>query len=159
MSWQDYVDKQLLASRCVTKAAIAGHDGNLWAKSEGFEVSNRIIRAQLTLRRFIIAITVIITIIVVVLVVVAVIVIVVVVAVVLVSRVRSRTRPAKRKAVEAECAYTGKPKTHRSFQVPRLLSAFFLYCPPWSGGQTVVNISLRAVYIVHTCARIRISCA
>ncbi|KYQ46950.1 Profilin [Trachymyrmex zeteki] len=37
MSWQDYVDKQLLASRCVTKAAIAGHDGNVWAKSEGFE--------------------------------------------------------------------------------------------------------------------------
>lgn len=42
MSWQDYVDKQLLASRCVTKAAIAGHDGNVWAKSEGFEVSSRI---------------------------------------------------------------------------------------------------------------------
>lgn len=40
MSWQDYVDKQLLASRCVTKAAIAGHDGNVWAKSEGFDVSN-----------------------------------------------------------------------------------------------------------------------
>lgn len=39
MSWQDYVDKQLLASRCVTKAAIAGHDGNVWAKSENFEVS------------------------------------------------------------------------------------------------------------------------
>lgn len=39
MSWQDYVDKQLMASRCVTKAAIAGHDGNVWAKSEGFEVS------------------------------------------------------------------------------------------------------------------------
>lgn len=39
MSWQDYVDKQLLASRCVTKAAIGGHDGNVWAKSEGFEVS------------------------------------------------------------------------------------------------------------------------
>lgn len=39
MSWQDYVDKQLLASRCVTKAAIAGHDGNVWAKSEDFEVS------------------------------------------------------------------------------------------------------------------------
>lgn len=38
MSWQDYVDKQLLASRCVTKAAIAGHDGNIWAKSDGFEV-------------------------------------------------------------------------------------------------------------------------
>lgn len=41
MSWQDYVDKQLLASRCVTKAAIAGHDGNVWAKSDGFEVSHR----------------------------------------------------------------------------------------------------------------------
>lgn len=40
MSWQDYVDKQLMASRCVTKAAIAGHDGNVWAKSEGFEVSS-----------------------------------------------------------------------------------------------------------------------
>lgn len=39
MSWQDYVDKQLLASRCVTKAAIAGHDGNVWAKSDGFDVS------------------------------------------------------------------------------------------------------------------------
>ncbi|CAB3230914.1 unnamed protein product [Arctia plantaginis] len=38
MSWQDYVDKQLMASRCVTKAAIAGHDGNVWAKSEGFEI-------------------------------------------------------------------------------------------------------------------------
>lgn len=40
MSWQDYVDKQLLASKCVTKAAIGGHDGNVWAKSEGFEVSD-----------------------------------------------------------------------------------------------------------------------
>lgn len=39
MSWQDYVDKQLLASRCVTKAAIAGHDGNIWAKSDSLEVS------------------------------------------------------------------------------------------------------------------------
>ncbi|EEB11988.1 Profilin, putative [Pediculus humanus corporis] len=39
MSWQDYVEKQLLASKCVTKAAIVGHDGNVWAKSEGFELS------------------------------------------------------------------------------------------------------------------------
>lgn len=39
MSWQDYVDKQLLASKCVTKAAIAGHDGNVWAKSDDFLVS------------------------------------------------------------------------------------------------------------------------
>jgi len=39
MSWQDYVDKQLLASKCVTRACIAGHDGNTWAKSDGFEVA------------------------------------------------------------------------------------------------------------------------
>lgn len=39
MSWQDYVDNQLLASQCVSKAAIAGHDGGVWAKSEGFDVS------------------------------------------------------------------------------------------------------------------------
>jgi profilin len=38
MSWQDYVDKQLLASKCVSKACIAGFDGNVWAKSEGFDV-------------------------------------------------------------------------------------------------------------------------
>uniref|UniRef100_A0A182QJ13 Profilin n=2 Tax=Cellia TaxID=44534 RepID=A0A182QJ13_9DIPT len=38
MSWQDYVDNQLLASQCVSKAAIAGHDGGVWAKSEGFEL-------------------------------------------------------------------------------------------------------------------------
>lgn len=40
MSWQDYVDRQLMASRCVTKAAIAGHDGNVWAKSDNFDVSS-----------------------------------------------------------------------------------------------------------------------
>lgn len=39
MSWQDYVDNQLIASQCVSKAAIAGLDGGVWAKSEGFEVS------------------------------------------------------------------------------------------------------------------------
>lgn len=39
MSWQDYVNKQLMGSKCVTKAAIVGHDGNVWAKSDGFEVS------------------------------------------------------------------------------------------------------------------------
>lgn len=38
MSWQDYVDNQLLASACVSRAAIAGHDGGIWAKSDGFEV-------------------------------------------------------------------------------------------------------------------------
>lgn len=39
MSWQDYVDNQLLASQCVSKAAIAGLDGGVWAKSDNFEVS------------------------------------------------------------------------------------------------------------------------
>jgi len=39
MSWQDYIDKQLLASKCVNRAVIAGQDGNIWAKSDGFEVS------------------------------------------------------------------------------------------------------------------------
>lgn len=39
MSWQDYVDNQLIASQCVSKACIAGHDGGVWAKSEAFEVS------------------------------------------------------------------------------------------------------------------------
>lgn len=38
MSWQDYVDNQLIASHCVSKAAIAGHDGSVWAKTAGFEV-------------------------------------------------------------------------------------------------------------------------
>lgn len=39
MSWQDYVDNQLIASQCVSKACIAGHDGGVWAKSDAFEVS------------------------------------------------------------------------------------------------------------------------
>uniref|UniRef100_T1IN74 Profilin n=1 Tax=Strigamia maritima TaxID=126957 RepID=T1IN74_STRMM len=48
MSWQDYVDKQLLASKCVTQAAIAGHDGNVWAKSEGFNVNKEELAKVLT---------------------------------------------------------------------------------------------------------------
>lgn len=39
MSWQSYVDDQLLATKVVTKAVIAGHDGSVWAASEGFSVS------------------------------------------------------------------------------------------------------------------------
>ena len=37
MSWQSYVDDQLLATKVVTKAVIAGHDGSIWAASEGFK--------------------------------------------------------------------------------------------------------------------------
>jgi len=36
MSWQSYVDDQLLATKMVSEAAIAGHDGNIWAKSANF---------------------------------------------------------------------------------------------------------------------------
>lgn len=36
MSWQDYVDTSLLGSGKISDAAIAGHDGNLWACSNTF---------------------------------------------------------------------------------------------------------------------------
>ena len=37
MSWQDYVDDQLLDGGYVTYAAIIGMDGSVWAKSGNFE--------------------------------------------------------------------------------------------------------------------------
>ncbi|GAB6028207.1 hypothetical protein CHUAL_002404 [Chamberlinius hualienensis] len=40
MSWQEYIDKQLMASGVVKHAAIAGHDGAIWAKSEQFNTSD-----------------------------------------------------------------------------------------------------------------------
>jgi len=39
MSWQSYVDDQLIATKVIAKAVIAGHDGNIWASSAGFAVS------------------------------------------------------------------------------------------------------------------------
>eukprot|EP01114_Cavostelium_apophysatum_P012872 TRINITY_DN298_c0_g1_i1.p2 TRINITY_DN298_c0_g1~~TRINITY_DN298_c0_g1_i1.p2 ORF type:complete len:127 (-),score=28.44 TRINITY_DN298_c0_g1_i1:178-558(-) len=39
MSWQAYVDTNLVGSKCVTKAAIVGLDGNKWAGSSGFNVT------------------------------------------------------------------------------------------------------------------------
>jgi len=39
MSWQEYVDNQLLATGKIAQAAIYGHDGSLWATSPGFAVS------------------------------------------------------------------------------------------------------------------------
>jgi len=39
MSWQAYVDDQLIATNMVTHAVICGHDGNVWAQSNGFTVS------------------------------------------------------------------------------------------------------------------------
>jgi len=37
MSWQSYVDNQLMGSGQVDKAIIAGHDGTIWAKSKNIE--------------------------------------------------------------------------------------------------------------------------
>ena len=39
MSWQSYVDDQLLSTNLVSQAAICGYDGNVWATSGGFAVS------------------------------------------------------------------------------------------------------------------------
>jgi len=39
MSWQSYVDQSLLSTGKVSKAAIHGHDGNVWATSTGFAVT------------------------------------------------------------------------------------------------------------------------
>jgi len=39
MSWQDYVEKQLIASGSCIHAAIIGLDGNLWARSASFNVT------------------------------------------------------------------------------------------------------------------------
>ncbi len=38
MSWQSYVDDQLVATKMVKHAVICGHDGNIWAQSQGFAV-------------------------------------------------------------------------------------------------------------------------
>mmetsp|Transcript_16010 Transcript_16010/g.38972 ORF Transcript_16010/g.38972 Transcript_16010/m.38972 type:complete len:127 (-) Transcript_16010:197-577(-) len=39
MSWQSYVDDHLIGTGHVSKAAICGVDGALWAASAGFDVS------------------------------------------------------------------------------------------------------------------------
>jgi len=39
MSWQSYVDDQLVATKMVKHAVICGHDGNIWAQSAGFTVA------------------------------------------------------------------------------------------------------------------------
>lgn len=39
MSWQAYVDTNLLKTGNVQRAAIFGHDGSCWATSAGFSVS------------------------------------------------------------------------------------------------------------------------
>merc|ERR1711881_786747 len=39
MSWQEYVDVQLIGTKAVSKAVICGLDGNIWATSSGFNVT------------------------------------------------------------------------------------------------------------------------
>ena len=46
MSWQYYVNTQLVG-KDLKNAAIAGHDGNLWAKSENFNVTQDEMKAIL----------------------------------------------------------------------------------------------------------------
>ena len=45
MSWQDYIDTQLVG-RELKQAVIAGHDGNVWAKSSNFNVTPGEIQAK-----------------------------------------------------------------------------------------------------------------
>ena len=46
MSWQDYIDTQLVG-KDLKEAVIAGHDGNVWAKSQNFNVTPNEIQAIL----------------------------------------------------------------------------------------------------------------
>eukprot|EP01123_Difflugia_compressa_P010734 TRINITY_DN3_c0_g1_i4.p1 TRINITY_DN3_c0_g1~~TRINITY_DN3_c0_g1_i4.p1 ORF type:complete len:127 (-),score=35.88 TRINITY_DN3_c0_g1_i4:130-510(-) len=39
MSWQSYVDTNLVGTGLVSVAAIAGHDGSIWANTAGFNVT------------------------------------------------------------------------------------------------------------------------
>lgn len=45
MSWQSYVDDQLLNTKMVTHAVICGHDGNIWASSANFQVTPEELKA------------------------------------------------------------------------------------------------------------------
>jgi len=38
MSWQGYIDEQLLGTKLIKHAVICGHDGNIWATSKDFKV-------------------------------------------------------------------------------------------------------------------------
>ena len=43
MSWDSYIQDQLLATKCIKHAIICGHDANVWAKSTEINVSNILI--------------------------------------------------------------------------------------------------------------------
>eukprot|EP00744_Colponema_vietnamica_P002937 GILI01004555.1.p2 GENE.GILI01004555.1~~GILI01004555.1.p2 ORF type:complete len:125 (+),score=49.93 GILI01004555.1:48-422(+) len=46
MSWQSYVDDQLVAKGNVTHGAIIGHDGSIWAKSADLALTESVAAAQ-----------------------------------------------------------------------------------------------------------------
>lgn len=48
MSWQSYVDDQLISTKVIKNAVIAGHDGNIWASSAGFPVSRNYLQTLKT---------------------------------------------------------------------------------------------------------------
>lgn len=48
MSWQSYVDDQLLNTKMVTHAVICGHDGNIWATSNSFGVTPEELRSLIS---------------------------------------------------------------------------------------------------------------
>ena len=47
MSWQAYVDNNLVGTGNVKQAALLGHDGTVWASSEGFTVSENRLYPQI----------------------------------------------------------------------------------------------------------------
>lgn len=48
MSWQSYVDDQLLSTKMIKHAVICGHDGNIWASSAGFAVTPEELKALIS---------------------------------------------------------------------------------------------------------------
>lgn len=39
MSWQEYIDSSLIGSGTIAQAAIIGHNGDVWAKSDNFSLT------------------------------------------------------------------------------------------------------------------------
>jgi len=45
MSWQSYVDDNLVGTGLILKAAMTGHDGSIWAITPGFNLTEAEVRA------------------------------------------------------------------------------------------------------------------
>jgi profilin len=48
MSWDSYIQDQLLATKCIKHAIICGHDGNIWAKSNEINVDPAEVKSFIT---------------------------------------------------------------------------------------------------------------